>query len=118
MMPIRRSLRHTARQGTCSPSPGIVSTNLAGMAELFETSSAAPLTERLRTRQSTAWPADLIVPAFAVGGRAVLRLSAIRSGCAEIPEESIMHRAGRRAAPIAETSIVKRHADAFVFAPD
>src|SRR6185437_11134946 len=73
-------------------SPGTASTNRAGTAEWFETSSAEPLTDKLPTRQSTAWPANLIVPAFTVGCGVFLRASAIRSEWAEIPEEPVMHR--------------------------
>src|ERR1700731_2737595 len=75
--PILCSLRHTRRQGRCSPSLGTISKNLAGIPVSLDTSSAAPVVDRLRIRQSTALPPNLIVPAFKTKWRGALRLSAI-----------------------------------------
>ena len=63
--PIRSSLRHTVRQDRCSPSPGITNMKFLGISAWLDTSSEAPVLDRLRTRQLMVLPpTSLIVAVF------------------------------------------------------
>jgi hypothetical protein len=90
--PIRCSLRHTVRQGRCNPSPGTTNMNLSGSPAWLDTSSAAPVLDRLRTRQlMVPPPTNLIVAVFETRRRDALRLSTIRLRYAKILKEFINH---------------------------
>jgi hypothetical protein len=76
--PIRCSLRHTVRHGRCNPSPGTTNMNLSGSPAWLDTSSAAPVLDKLRTRQlMVPPPTNLIVAVFETRRRDALRLSTI-----------------------------------------
>ena len=77
--PIRHPFRHTMWQGRCNPSPGTTNANVSGMPTWLDTSSAAPVLDRLRTVQSMAPPPKSIVPAFNTRCRAACRVSTIIS---------------------------------------
>ena len=62
--PIRLSLRQTTWQRRCKPSVGRTSVNWVGIPSGLATSSAAPVSDKLRTAQSIALPPNSIVPAF------------------------------------------------------
>jgi hypothetical protein len=56
--PIRCSLRHTVRQVRCNPSAAITNMNLSGIPVWLDISSAAPVLDKLRTKQLMVPPPD------------------------------------------------------------
>ena len=76
--PIRYPLRRTTLQGRCNPSPGTTNLNFAGMLIWLDTSSAAPVIDRLRIMQSTALLPNSIVPAFRTRWRNAIRVSTMK----------------------------------------
>jgi hypothetical protein len=76
--PIPCPLRHTVRQARCNPLPGITNINLSGIPAALDTSSEAPVLDRLQTIQLMAPPpTNLIVPVLKTWRRDALRLSTI-----------------------------------------
>src|SRR6267142_253838 len=66
-------------QTRCNSSPGTTNVNFAGMPIWLDTSSAAPVTDRLRTMQSIAVLPNSIVPAFMTRWRDAIRVSTMKS---------------------------------------
>jgi len=63
--PMRCSLRHTVLQGRCNPSPGTTNMNFSGIPVWSDSSSAAPVLDKLRTKQLIVPPpTNLIVAGF------------------------------------------------------
>jgi hypothetical protein len=77
--PMRLSLRQTMWHGRFNCSDGTNSVKRSGMNKGVTTSSAAPVSETLRTVQSIPPPPNSIVPAFKVRCRAAIRVSSMTS---------------------------------------
>ena len=77
LTPIRFSLRQTTVQARCVPSAWMNRVNRSGMPTGLLTSSAAPVSEKLRTVQSIAPPPNSMVPAFSTRCLALSRRSSM-----------------------------------------